>query len=300
MPQVASKLRAASYKLRWGAGTVGVPATVRGMARLAAVRIRKPATVEVKLRSGGRLAFRNPSQLVPALLLFGDLIDPEYPFLRRIATPGWAVVDVGAAVGQFTVFATRIGARTVHAYEPSGANVESLQGNLALNSITDRVLVHQTALSESEGEAQFATQATTYLSRLDGDVTGVPTETVPVRRLDGELVRLGVDHVNVLKVNVAGFEPEVLGGAEGAFAAGTIDVLVVLISLRLVPSLERLQKYGYRVGFYDPRRERFHEIRTIDEETLTRPPSPARHVLVVRSGAIDHGLLHGVEVVAGD
>ena len=44
--------------------------------------------MSVRLReSGATLAFAHPSQLVPALVVFGDLIDPEYPFLAAVAKP---------------------------------------------------------------------------------------------------------------------------------------------------------------------------------------------------------------------
>ena len=129
----------------------------------------------MRLRSSRAvLGFAYPSQLVPALVVFGDLIDPEYAFLSAVARPNWTFIDVGAAIGQFTVFAASSKRGRVEAFEPGSENLATLRSNIARNGISDRVAVHQMALSNRTGEAEFANASNPFMSRLDrtGPTTG--------------------------------------------------------------------------------------------------------------------------------
>ena len=274
-------------KLRWGARTVGWVATALGGLRLFRLWLMRPPTVEVRLRSSGAvLGFAYPTQLVPALVVFGDLIDPEYAFLAMVARPSWTFLDVGAAIGQFTVFAAVSKGGRVHAFEPGSENLATLRSNIARNSIGDRVTIHQIALSNCTGEAEFATASNPFMSRLDrtGPTTG---QRVAVDTLTNVVERLGIDHVSVLKINVAGFEPEVIEGAMPILAQERVDVLVLLIGRPSYGAYRELSGLGYRFFFFHPRAQRLHEISSIDDEGLiVNRPWPARHVLAVRAKAI--------------
>lgn len=281
-------------KLRWGMRVVGARATVVGLARLAVLRVRRPRRYTVALRSGGRLSFDYPAQLVPMLVVFGDLIDPEYAFLREIAKPDWTVVDAGAAVGQFTVFAAGLPVRVVHAYEPSSANVHSLEANIAQNAATERVVVHRTALSDSDGTASFPVAANSYLGRLDS--TAVEGhDLVQVRTLAGELETLGISRLTVLKANVAGFEPSVFAGAQEPLSRGDVDILVMLIGEQSLPWYARLESYGYRLFFYQPLRRELSAVRTGDVGFPDIKPgrrgtcSPSTHDLSTRASSVTCG-----------
>lgn len=285
---IAARVRAGFDKLRWGARVTGWPAALRGVLRLAHLAVARPATAEVRLRSSGAtLAFSYPVQMVPALVMFGDLIDPEYAFLEAVAKPGWTFLDVGAAIGQFTVFAAVATRGRVHAFEPSSDNIATLQHNVAKNAIDDRVTVHRIAMANHTGEAEFATADNAFMSRLDTNGAGTG-DRVPVDTLTNVVERLRIEHVSVLKVNVAGFEPEVLAGARAVLARGFADILVLLIGLRSFDAYRDLAALGYRFFFFHPRERRLHEVPSLDEEGLVRNrPWPARHVLAIWSNSVE-------------
>lgn len=287
------------HKLTWGVRAVGVRHTALGATRLAMLAVRRPARSEVRLRSGGLVSFENPSQRAPALVVFGDVIDPELILLRRVLAPDSVLIDAGAAIGQFTVVAGQTPGTTIHAYEPSAANLESLRRNVALNGLTERTVVHQAALSSSEGTATFRTTANSFLSGLDDRGTKGPDgdiETVPVHTLTSELSRLGLEQVDVLKVNVAGYEAPVLEGAMPVLERGGVDLLIVLIGSEVVPVLQRIAGLGYRFFFFDPYSVALHELDRVDMDTLNRPPTPARHVIAIRPHALASGALATIPV----
>jgi FkbM family methyltransferase len=291
------RTRRAIAKLSWGAGVVGLRATTTGLVRLAGLQVRRPAQAVVRLRSGPVIGFAYPRQLVPALVVFGDYIDPEMDFLRRVSRPGWVVVDVGAAIGQFTVFAALLPVDRVHAVEPSDDNIRTLEANLRRNRVTERVTVHQLALSDREAEMTFSTHRNPFLSRLDRVDRVVGGQTVPVRTLTGTIASLGVDRVDCLKINVAGFEAEVLAGAHTFLAGHGADVLVVLLSEGSATCFQRIAALGYRFFHFHPPRNRLYEITDLDDVLDHERPWPARHLIGVSGPAIERGLLEGVEVV---
>jgi FkbM family methyltransferase len=291
-----NKFQAATDKLRWGVRVVGVGATLEGSARYMTMRLSHPERSEIRLRSGPILEFDYPSQFPSALVMFGDVIDPEFAFLRDIARPGWTIVDVGAAIGQFTLFAARLPDAVVHAFEPSGANVRTLRRNVVRNGAAGHVTVHQVALSNTEGQARFETAERTWMSGLAG--RGADTgEMVEVKTLTGALGRLHLDHVAVIKINVAGFEPAVFEGAQDYLAAGRADVLIALLGLQSLPWYAATAALGYRFFYYHPAERTLFEVTAFDAgSVLDHRPWPARHIIGIRTGALDAGLAASIAI----
>lgn len=107
-------------------------------------------------------------------------------------------VDVGAHVGNHTLWLAAVCGLRVHAFEPN--HTEALRVNVALNDLDDQVIVHDCALGAEPTTAQW--------SGKDRLSTGAGP--VPVLPLDG----FHLEDVSVIKVDVEDMEPEVLRGAE--------------------------------------------------------------------------------------
>lgn len=147
--------------------------------------------------------------------------------LYRLARPGGWHVDVGANLGYMTaLLAHRAGATgRVLAFEPHPLVATRLAENVARivrHPGTAPVDVFPFALSDQDGESSlvepsgFADNTGTARLANPDDVGGVG---VPTRRLDGVL---GGQLVQVMKVDVEGFEAAVFRGARDALAAGRI------------------------------------------------------------------------------
>lgn len=122
------------------------------------------------------------------------------------------VVDVGANIGQFArsvkVFYPDA---TVISYEPDPAVYSRLQENIAG---LDRMYAHNIGLGDSEGPTNFFKHELSVMSTFSpdsGDSYSVEnTSSLMIRRLDGTLdANL---HPDLLKIDVEGFELEVLKG----------------------------------------------------------------------------------------
>jgi FkbM family methyltransferase len=138
------------------------------------------------------------------------------------------VLDVGANAGQFARAAAQTfpGARII-SFEPLPDIAANLRDHLR---DLDRFEVHEVALGRENGSVEFHPHryslSSSALPAMAGNgqapgpkaATGeLPAIHVPLRRLD-DVVAAGVDRPALLKLDVQGYELEVLAGARGRLA----------------------------------------------------------------------------------
>jgi FkbM family methyltransferase len=138
----------------------------------------------------------------------------DMAFVLHFLRPGDVFYDVGANVGSYTLLAAAAGAR-VHAFEPSPATAAKLRRNIQVNSLEMRIVLHECALGAVTGTVQLSrgTDTTNHVL-ADGESKAV-SDTVAMETLDDSFEP---DCISFLKMDVEGFESEVLKGARGALA----------------------------------------------------------------------------------
>lgn len=150
------------------------------------------------------------SQAQQLLFVEGERFVEERHLLRSLLRPGMTVVDVGANIGYYLLlFQQSIGANgRVVCIEPSEENLPELRRNIGINRFSN-VELHTVALGDHDG-------TTGLHSGINSGVAedGAAEYTVPLRRLD-HLLR---ERVDFLKIDVEGYEGQVLAGAEALLA----------------------------------------------------------------------------------
>jgi FkbM family methyltransferase len=143
--------------------------------------------------------------------------------LRRLIAPGMTVLDIGANIGAHTLPAAHlVGPRgRVIAVEPTAFAFAKLRQNVAINlDIADRISVVQCALGRVD--ADTCTTEAIYSSwplAKDTDVhplhRGEPMTTAgaTTKTLDSLRAELNIGHVHLVKMDVDGFECDVMAGA---------------------------------------------------------------------------------------
>ncbi len=141
--------------------------------------------------------------------------------LLRSVRPGGVVIDAGANFGYFALnLARAVGAEgRVYALEPSPSNFERLHRHVVWNNLEDRVRSFRLGVSDSP-----ATVSMTEPAGNSGHTT-VATEgairDVPLTTLDAFTAAEGIDRLDLLKIDVEGFEerPDRCAHDAGAFQA---------------------------------------------------------------------------------
>ncbi|HEY6420964.1 MAG TPA: FkbM family methyltransferase [Candidatus Binataceae bacterium] len=152
----------------------------------------------------------------------------ETRLVARFLAPGMTVIDVGANVGYYTALAaSRVGPKgRVFAIEPDARAFAQLEKLIARNHLPARAF--NIGLGEKDGEEHLyeSPDSRNNASTMIAHGGFAPKATVPIRKLDDCLDEWQVAHVDLLKIDVEGWEPRVFDGASRALATGRIGSIL--------------------------------------------------------------------------
>jgi FkbM family methyltransferase len=153
--------------------------------------------------------------------LTGDAELEVQEALRELVKPGQTIYDVGANIGFFTILCARLVGPLgkVYAFEPIPRNVATLRHNIALNGLTNVVVVEK-ALSSSAGRADmFISPWSAFHSlNVDGAVKrdnhgpDAGEITVDTVSLDAFVAEADAPAPDLIKIDVEGAELIVIEG----------------------------------------------------------------------------------------
>jgi FkbM family methyltransferase len=265
-------------RLAWGAREVGVRGTLAGFGRLGWLAIRKPKRSIVNTTATGlRIAFEYPEQLMPLLVIFREVLEPELDLLPRLLGPSAIAIDVGASIGTWTLSAARTGAH-VHACEPDAANLSMLIENIDGNGLRSNVTVHELAMGSGNGWSQVEQAQRRYLTRVK--LAADAQSGTRLYSLANFVRERHLNRVDVLKVNTAGSESDVIEGARELFREQRIRVAIILDGLAVRPLLREMTSFGYQMGFYDGPRAAFNDANDYPDLDRLRPGPLNRYIIL--------------------
>ena len=161
----------------------------------------------------------------------------ENQFLQQLNLVGKTVFDIGAFEGVFTLFFARaVGPQgNVYTFEPNPINYSRVLTNIALNNFKN-VEVFNTALGDTAGQLTLMFSAFEAGSgSLHGEVQtkfsdiDKPQEAqVKVDTLDHHIATHHLPIPDLIKIDVEGFEPNVLGGMKALLAEARPDFFIEL------------------------------------------------------------------------
>lgn len=201
-----------------------LPPRFRGKARLGRFILGScldAADVVIECERGNRFivpCLREPVAF--ELLINGAYENEALALLLKAASDNAVFVDIGANVGTFTVpLARKLASGRVVAVEASPAVYPYLERNIELNDLHNVRLHHCAALDcNLEGVAFYEAPKDHFgMGSLAAQFSGEAVH-ITAKTLDSILAEEDIDEVNVLKVDVEGFEMQVFVGATNLLA----------------------------------------------------------------------------------
>ncbi|MCU0833650.1 MAG: FkbM family methyltransferase [Chromatiaceae bacterium] len=197
--------------------------------------------------------------------IYCGLHEPEdMAFVLHCLRPGDLFVDIGANIGSYTLLASATQARVI-CFEPVPATFEALLDNIHLNRLAHRVDARNQAVGREAGELEMiADQDTTNQALAPGSSYAGKSVRVPLVTLDAALQGA---MPKLIKIDVEGFETEVIAGATQTLAAGGLHALILELNgsgARYGFDEEQLRRdihgLGFRACRYDPFERRLTDL----------------------------------------
>lgn len=170
----------------------------------------------------------------------------DMAFTLHLLQPGDLFVDVGANIGSYTVLASKVAGANSFSIEPVPATFQRLRRNINLNDISSLVDSRCCAVGQEHGVIKFTSDLDTTNQVVSGDYQGNIIE-VSVESLDYLLDNL---QPTLIKIDVEGFEPEVIAGAIETLQC---DSLLAILLETVNSEIEKaLKDAGFETASYDP------------------------------------------------
>ncbi len=148
----------------------------------------------------------------------------EMLFLLHFLRKEDVFVDVGANVGSFTILASaEIGAKSI-SVEPVPITYNQLLDNVKLNNISKNTVLKNIGLSSIKGQLLFSNESNTTLNHVVEISDSEKTIQVDVDTLDSII---NDNQINLLKIDVEGFEYQVLKGANKALTSESLKAIII-------------------------------------------------------------------------
>ena len=170
--------------------------------------VRKPFTVE--LRSGMRFHARTAMDV---WIIKETCLDRDYETASVPLQDGWTILDIGAGLGDFTVYAARRNPRgVVYAFEPFPESFALLEENVRLNGLENvRMFPYAVGAARAGRLALYATgEAVQHRTAGAASAPAAPAFEVASVSLDQIFEEQNLARCDFLKIDCEGAEYEIL------------------------------------------------------------------------------------------
>ena len=171
---------------------------------------------------------------------------------REIVKEGGIVFDVGAWIGYYTVLAARTSYRVI-SIEADARNYQRIRRNVNLNGFSN-VDILNLAVGDMSSEGVLLRRERSYLNKV------LPTgkgETITIESLDNQIGKLKTNNVNLIIMDIEGYEYFALKGLQASLSAGIVKNLICEIHPAMLKEngysdanvLDLLSRYRYKIMF---------------------------------------------------
>lgn len=147
----------------------------------------------------------------------------EMGFVLHFLQPGDLFIDAGANIGSYSILAAAHAGANVVAFEPAPDTYSHLEQNILVNKIQDKIWSYNIALGSVQGEVFFSKNHDTANHVLNGtDEQGIKVKLEKLDNFSEKFI-----HPMLLKIDVEGYETEVLNGAAGLLSNDNLKAIII-------------------------------------------------------------------------
>ena len=160
------------------------------------------------------------------IFLYGVYESFILDLIKKHLSSGMTFIDIGANIGQHSMYAAALVGQTgqVHSYEPIPALFNQLSKSSSSNGFETIIHTHNYALGNKEAtEKLFVSENIGGSSLVHEDKT---TETITVQIKKGDKELLALSRIDIIKIDVEGYEYEVLEGIKESLAKHSPVILL--------------------------------------------------------------------------
>lgn len=166
---------------------------------------------------------------------FDDFICSISGYIKKYKIKdGDYIIDVGAYVGSFTIYAAKIigNSGKIIAFEPDKPNFDKLAYNIKLNNL-DNVIVINKGLWNENKELEFDSQNNAGSSVvLSKDNIKGKVMYYKFVKLDDELKKLNINKVDFIKMDIEGAEIEAIEGCKNILKNNNVNLAIASYHIR--------------------------------------------------------------------
>jgi FkbM family methyltransferase len=160
----------------------------------------------------------------------GDFEPYMVDLFQSLAVGSDAILDIGANIGCTAILFGQI-SKTVHAFEPSSTTFAFLQRNVQMAGM-ENITSHNFGLGLEAGEFTLtfapSNRSGGFVSNKTQASNGHTIEKIEIRETDIAIESLNIQKIDFIKIDVEGFEGQVLRGA-----TRTLDKHKPIVALEL-------------------------------------------------------------------
>jgi FkbM family methyltransferase len=146
------------------------------------------------------------------------------------------VVDGGANMGEFAIYCARLGAKKVYSFEPVPGTCKILTHQIKINGLENIITVVNKALGDKNEKVTISfSEDGDAGARIDSNYKSANSEIIDAVKLDDFL---GNQVVGLIKLDVEGYEEQVLNGAKSIISRD--KPVLALAAYHKTTDIERL------------------------------------------------------------
>lgn len=158
------------------------------------------------------------------------------------------IIDVGANIGNHSVFFGSILANKVISIEPNPVVASILEENLEKNLINSLVISKGLSFEESKNRLNISySKENLGMSKIDPNSSLQDSIEIELTSLDSLTEEYQLNKIDLIKIDIEGYEMNALKGAVKTLDQGSFDLLVEISDLNLKKDFDEfLSKYDYK------------------------------------------------------